>query len=809
MTISYNWLCEYLPEKVEPEKLSKILTSIGLEVESLEKFESIKGGLKGLVTGEVLECEKHENADRLKVTKVSVGDGKTLQIVCGAPNVAVGQKVVVAGVGTTIIPHGGDPVTMKKASIRGVESEGMICAEDEIGLSPNHEGILVLPDNVIAGKKLSDYFRTYEDYLFEIGLTANRMDAMSHIGVARDVCAWLVQHQRVEAPVKIPSLNGFKTGKTDNGIKITIENQQGCERYAGLVIKDIEVKESPDWLKNHLIAIGQKPINNVVDITNFVLHETGQPLHAFDLGTIDGNQIIVKNLPEGTGFTALDGKERKLNAEDLVICSASGAIAMAGVMGGSDSGIHEQTSAIFLESAWFNPEMIRKTSLRHGLRTDAALHFEKGVDISNLIYALKRAALLILELAGGKIEGELKDVYPVQKEKNEVRLKYHYLKKLTGKSYHQDTVKKILHSLGFEIIKEGIDEISVAVPFSKQDVLLPADVVEEIIRIDGLDNIEIPGSISFSYSAPETAGKENLRSKISQYLVGNGFHEILTNSLTNSRYYSESTLEKAVKLLNNISIELDILKPSMLETALESLAYNINRKSKDLLFFEFGKTYQSLEVGKYREKEHLSIYLTGDLRSANWRKKADPADFFAAKGVLAAVLRDLGIKDFSLEAPTSAVEGRFFSVVKGKTMLGRLVEVSDSYLKRFEIKQPVYWIDLDLEVLVQLFDQQKIVYAEIPRFPAIHRDLAVVLQKDVSFEAVKKAIRKINLHKLQSVKLFDVFESEKLGPDKKSYAISLRFLDKDKTLTDKEVDEMLQKIISQLHSQLGADIRNQ
>lgn len=809
MTISYNWLSEYLPEKIEPERLSKILTSIGLEVESLEKYESIKGGLKGLITGEVIACEQHPNADRLKITKVNVGNTEPLQIVCGAPNVSTGQKVIVATVGTTIFPVGGAPVTMKKASIRGIESMGMICAEDEIGLGNNHEGIYILSEDVVPGKKVADYFNMYEDFLFEIGLTANRMDAMSHIGVARDVAAWLELHQRVERPVQVPSVHALKPEKKDNGIKITIENQQDCTRYCGLVIKDVKVGQSPEWLQNRLQSIGLHPINNIVDITNFVLHETGQPLHAFDLNLIDGNELIIKNLPEGTVFTTLDEKERKLSSEDLMICSATKPIAMAGVMGGLQSGIHEKTNDVFLESAWFNSQAIRKTSIHHGLRSDAALHFEKGVDISNVVYAIKRAALLIMEIAGGRIEGDIKDVYPEPREKTVVVLKYHYLKKLTGKSYHQDTVTKILLSLGFEILKEGIDEITVAVPYSKADIFLPADVVEEIIRIDGLDNIEIPGAISYGYSAGESMTKENLRTKAGNFLVGNGFLEIMTNSLTNSRYYDDEVLQRSVKLLNNISVELDILKPSMLETALESISYNINRRNRNLLFFEFGKTYKYVFESKYEEKEHFSIFLTGEIKKGNWRMKAEPADFFSAKGLLVALLSGIGIENVALETPEDKIEGSYFPILKGKTKLGDLVSVNSAYLKRFDIKQSVFWIDLDLELLVKLYGDTNIVYQEIPKFPSIQRDLALILNKDVQFEQVEKLIRKLNMHKLQSVQLFDVFESDKLGADKKSYAISFSFLDKEKTFTDQEVDDLMKKIIDQLQTHLQAEIRNQ
>ena len=500
MTISYNWLSEYLPEKIESEKLSKILTAIGLEVESMEPYEEVKGGLKGLVIGEVITCEKHPDADKLSLTTVNIGTADPLQIVCGAPNVAVGQKVVVATIGSTIYPSTGELLTMKKAKIRGAESHGMICAEDEIGLGQSHAGIMVLPADAKVGTPAAEYFNTYNDIIFEIGLTPNRMDAMSHLGVAKDVCAYLSHHHKKDTHVKSPFKNNFKADSQNLKIDVTIENETACQRYSGVTIAGVTIAESPKWLQQKLKSIGLRPINNIVDITNFILHETGQPLHAFDANKITGNKVIVKNVPESTAFITLDEKERKLSAEDLMICNADVPMCIGGVFGGLHSGVTASTKNIFLESAWFNPVTIRKTSLRHGLRTDAAARFEKGVDISNTVNVLKRAAIMIKEIAGGEIASDVIDVYPDPKQKTEVGLKYHYLKKLSGKNYHGDTIKNILTSLGFEMIKEGMDELFVKVPFSKPDITIAADLVEEIMRIDGLDNVEIQQMITIAPS---------------------------------------------------------------------------------------------------------------------------------------------------------------------------------------------------------------------------------------------------------------------------------------------------------------------
>lgn len=810
MIISYNWLSEYLPEIIEPERLSKILTSIGLEVESLERYESIKGSLKGIIIGQVVECLPHPNADKLKLTKVDIGTNETLKIVCGAPNVATGQKVLVATIGTTIHPVNGDPVTMKAAKIRGEASNGMICAEDEIGLGNSHEGIMVLPQDTLVGTAASQYFNLYSDWIYEIGLTPNRMDAMSHFGVAKDVSAYLTHHNKIETKPKSPFTNDFKVDNHSLPIKVIIENTEACHRYAGISIKNVTVKESPQWIKNKLLAIGQKPINNIVDITNFILHETGQPLHAFDANAVTGNTVIVKTLKQGDTFITLDGKERRLDETDLMICNAREPMCIAGVFGGLESGVKNQTTSIFLESAWFNPAGIRKTSFRHGLRTEAAARFEKGVDISNTVNVLKRAALLIKEVAGGEISSDIVDAYPDPKNKTEVIIKYHYLKKLSGKNYHPDAVKRILTALNFEIVKENIDEITVAVPFSKPDITLPADIVEEILRIDGLDNVAFTKHMIIAPATDENTLKENLREKISGYLTGQGFYEILTNSITNSKYYNEDELKTTVKMINSLSADLDVMRPSMVETGLEIIAYNLNRKNKDLQFFEFGKTYHSESVGRYEEKEHLSLYLTGQSNVATWKFKQQENDFFRARGIANAIIKLCGQRLPEFTEITETKNDKFSILLNAsfhdKTLL-TIGEISAEKLKRFDIKQPVYFIDFDWLLLIDIVSAAKITYTEVAKFPTVQRDLSLVINKGINFKAVENAVRKVRPAKLQEVKLFDIFESDKLGADKKSMAVSFTFLDEEKTLTENEIDAMINKIIQSFEKELNAEIR--
>jgi phenylalanyl-tRNA synthetase beta chain len=809
MTISYNWLSEYLPEKLEPEKLSKILTSIGLEVESLEKYEELKGGLEGLVIGKVLECDKHPDADKLSITKVDIGAGEPLQIVCGAPNVAAGQKVLVATVGATIYPFTDEPMTIKKAKIRGAESFGMICAEDEIGLSDNHAGIMILPADTKVGTPAATYFGTYNDFIFEIGLTPNRMDAMSHLGVAKDVCAWLTHHHKKDSLVKSPFKNNFNFRPDHQGIQIevNIENKVACERYAGLSIQGVTIAESPKWLKQKLKSIGLRPINNIVDITNFILHETGQPLHAFDADKIAGKKIIVKNLPESAPFVTLDEKERKLSSEDLVICNAKEAMCIAGVYGGIHSGVTTATKNIFLESAWFNPVSIRKTSLRHGLRTDAATRFEKGVDISNTVNVLKRAATMIKDIAGGEIASDIIDSYPDPKNKTEVAIKYHYLKKLSGKNYHGDTIKNILTGLGFEIIKEGLDDIRVAVPFSKPDISIPADIVEEIMRIDGLDNVEIPSVITISPSVETLAYEAAYKEKIATYLIGAGFNEIFTNSITNAAYYTEDVLQTTVKMINSLSADLNVMRPQMMETGLESIAYNLNRRNNDLQFFEFGKTYSTKDIGKYKEQQHISIYITGKKNADGWKGKGDKTDFYFAKGICEKIMTLMGIKitSYTIES-NDKLDNCVQAKIKNEVAV-TIGIVKKNVLDRFDIKQPVLYIDIDWDKVVSTSKAHKISYTEIAKFPSVQRDLAIVVDKTLKYEQVEKVALGAKLNKLTSIKLFDVFESEKLGVNKKSMAISFTFLDEEKTMTDKDIDGMMSKIITSYEKELNAEIR--
>ncbi len=807
MIISYNWLSEYLPVSLDPQRLSRILTSIGLEVESLLPYESVKGGLEGIVSGEVLTCEKHPDADKLKITTINIGEAEPLQIVCGASNVAAGQKVIVATAGSTLYPSSGDPINIKKAKIRGVESFGMICAEDEIGLGESHAGIMVLPDETIPGTKASAIFETYHDHIYEIGLTPNRMDAMSHLGVARDVCAYLWHHDKKEMRAISPFKNGFKADNNELQISVQIENTDSCKRYSGVTISNITVGESPVWLQNKLKSIGLRPINNIVDITNFILHETGQPLHAFDAAKINGNTVIVKNAKEGETFKTLDDKARKLFAEDLMIANAEENMCIAGVYGGIESGVSANTKTIFLESAWFSPDTIRRTSLKHGLRTDAATRFEKGVDISNTVNVLKRAALMIKEIAGGEISSDIIDVYPKPAEKVSVGLKYHYLKKLSGKNYHADTIKNILTALDFEIQKEGMDELWVNAPFSKTDISIPADIVEEIMRIDGLDNVEIPAAIMISPSADNNAGKERLHDRTADYLTGAGFSEIFTNSITDSKYYNETVLSGTVKMINNLSADLNVMRPALLQTGLEVIAHNLNRKNADLKLYEFGKSYHTDGQLKYSEKNHIALYTCGTVSAGGWQKKDTKADFYFLKGVCEKVLALAGIKNISVTVTAYDDISSGISISAGNAVIGRAGAVSPPVLKQFGIKEAVYYADLDWDKIATLHLKNSIIYKEISKFPAVERDLAAVVNKSTTYAEIEQAVKSNKIAALRSVKLFDVFESEKLGADKKSMAISFTFSDDTKTLADADTDQMMNKIITSLEKQLDAVIR--
>jgi phenylalanyl-tRNA synthetase beta chain len=810
MTISYNWICDYLPDnltqKPSPEQISRILTSVGLEVETVSPYSSVRGGFEGLVVGEVIAVEPHPNADKLKVTQVTTGSGQNLQIVCGASNVAAGQKVVVALPGTTLYPESGSPIQIHAAKIRGVESQGMLCAEDEIGTGKGHAGIIVLPGNLRPGMPAADYFKPYTDFVYEIGLTPNHMDAMSHMGVARDICAYLSHQDKKDYRLKGPATPSFMPEHKGPEIKIEIENRQACGRYSGLTMTGIRIGESPKWMQDKLKAIGIRPISNVVDITNFVLQETGQPLHAYDATEIKGHKIIVKNLPSGTPFVTLDEKERTLDAEDLMICDAEGPLCIAGVFGGLNSGIKNNSTDLFLESAWFNPSSVRRTSFRHGLRTDAAMHFEKGMDISGTVNALKRAAILIREYAGGRISSPVMDLYPSPFPKTQIILKYHYLKKLSGKNYHSLAVKNILLALGFDILREGLDDLLIAVPYHKPDIQQPADLVEEIMRIDGFDHIEIPANIQMAPSVETGREPFAFQEKAAGFLVGRGFYEIFTNSITNSAYFSEAELVTAVKMLNNLSAELNIMRPSMLETGLESISWNLNRKNSDLCFFEFGKTYESGGPGQYTETNHCCLYLTGNLASESWKGKPVPVDFYYLKGICSVICSLAGVTGSPGFLKHPKLSGGM-EIKQGDRLILSAGEVDNTILRKFDIRQPVFFADIYWDTLMELALQNQVVFTELPRQNPVNRDLALIVEKSLPFETLEKTVRGIGLQKLREVRLFDIFESEKLGKDKKSLAVSFTFLDSEKTLTDKEIDDMMSRIMKTAEEELKAEIR--
>jgi phenylalanyl-tRNA synthetase beta chain len=801
MTISYRWLCEYLPAPIPKEELSTILTSIGLEVESLEMYENFKGGLQGLVVGEVLELVQHPNADKLKLTKVAVGGTRPLHIVCGASNVAVGQKVVVAQIGTTIYPKAGEPITMKLAKIRGEESEGMICAEDEIGLSEDHAGIMVLDPSIQVGTSVATLYDYHQDWIYEIGLTPNRMDAMSHFGVAKDVCAYLTYHANKAEPIsplnQTPTINAAMAP-----MDVVIENPEACARYSGILIEGVKVAPSPTWLKNKLQAIGSRSINNIVDITNYILHATGQPLHAFDAAAIKGKKILVKKCPQDSLFTTLDDKERKLTAQDLMICDTEKPMCIAGVFGGLHSGVSVTTTSIFLESAWFENVHIRKTSVHHGLRTDAATRFEKGVDIASTVKVLEKAAAMIQEIAGGTCSSVV-DVYPSPADKVKVAMTFAYLKKLSGKQYAADKAVAILTSLGFELLHQDAESIQVAVPYNKPDISIAADLVEEILRIDGLDNIEIPTAITISPSVDLLEAKEQFKNKIANYLVGRGYTEILTNSITNSKYFTEAQLETTVKMLNSLSADLDVMRPTMLETGLETIAYNNNRKNESISFFEMGKIYSKTAAGKYQEQEVLAMYLSGKQVQDSWKGKGAEQDFFALKGVALALCELLGLKKINW----NPIGQGQFEVIAGKAVLGTIELVGSKKLAQFDIKQGVGFLNFELTTLFNAYQSGTVKYQEISKYPSVERDLALVIDQTVAYSAIEQAIKTVQLDALKETRVFDIFESDKLGMNKKSVAINFVFNAGSATLTDTEIDGMMKKLMAAFEKNIQAEIR--
>ena len=808
MTISYNWLSDYLPQPIDPDRLGRILTSIGLEVEKQISYEEVKGGLAGVVIGTVLEVTQHPNADRLRLTRVDIGEAEPLHIVCGASNVAVGQTVLVATVGTTIYPSQGEPITLRKAKIRGEESQGMICAEDELGLGSSHEGILVLPSGLTPGTPAAEYFKPYSDVVYEIGLTPNRMDAMSHWGVARDVCAYLSHHERTESRPQLPNPTGLSATTTKSPISVEIENAEDCPRYCGISLEQVTVGESPRWMQQRLKAIGVRPINNLVDITNYLLHETGQPLHAFDADKIRGGQIIVKKLPAGSSFITLDDKARTLHEEDLMICDSQGGLCLAGVFGGKDSGVTEQTTNLFLESACFGGIGIRKTSFRHGLRTDAALRFEKGTDPGLCERVLLRAVQLIQEIAGGVVVGSLTDLYPGKKEKTEIALSWQYLKKLSGKNYHPEAVRSILSALGFEILRESDNEFRVAVPTHKPDIEQPADLVEEILRIDGLDNIAIPTTIRISPSVTTEERPARWQEKIADLLAGQGYQEILTNSITNGAYYNEEESKELVRMINSLSQELDVMRPRLLETSLEVVAHNLNHKNSSLRLFEFGKTYRYAGGTDYKETPKLALILSGEWQEGGWNQPARRVDLFTLKSQVSILIQWLGLDNVSEVYPDQ--ESSWMDPIEWQHQGTRLAlggQLTAEKMDRFGIKQPVYFVELEWQSILTLALESRTKIQALPKFPAVQRDLAMVVDRSLNWSVLESTVQKIGLENLQGIKLFDIFESDKLGSDKRSMAINLTFQHPEKTLTDAEIDGWMQQVMKALASECNAEIR--
>jgi len=803
MTISYNWLKDYIDIPESPEEIGYVLTSTGLEVESVEPFETVKGGLEGLVIGEVLTCTKHPNADKLSLTTVDVGGEKNLAIVCGAANVAAGQKVVVATVGTMVYPVKGEPFMIKSAKIRGEQSEGMICAEDEIGLGESHAGIMVLDANAKIGTPAAEYFKVESDSIIEIGLTPNRIDAASHIGVARDIKASLGR------TVKWPSVDKFKVDNNKLTIDVTVENNNACHRFSGLTMTGITVKESPEWLKKKLLAIGLTPINNIVDITNFVCHEMGKPMHAYDADKIAGNKIIIKTVAAGTKFVTLDGKERELTANDLMVCNAQESMCMAGVFGGKDSGVTNSTTRIFLESAHFSADYVRKTALHHGLKTDSSFRNERGPDPNLTVYSLKRAALLIKEIAGGEISSEIVDVYPTKIENRIIEVKDKNINRLIGKAIPREKVFEILNALDIEILDKKEDRYTVSVPPYRVDVTQEADISEEVLRIYGFNNIELNDFVGSDFIAEFPEKDINkFKNTLGQMLVGNGFYEIWTNSLTNAAYQQKHKLEftgEPVEILNKLSEEQGILRQTMLFTGLEVCAYNINRKQKDLKLFEFGKIYFKTS-GKYIEDERLALYITGNTETENWQHKTQAVTYHDLSQQVMHIVQKSGIASVKQEVVKDQLFEYALQLSVGNKIIGTLGKVKPALQKDLGVKQEIFYAELNTALLFNTANP-KLVIEDVPKFPEVRRDLSLVLDKSVSFDEIRKMVLTTEKRLIKDIIAFDVYEGSNLPAGKKAYALGFTLLDETKTLTDEEIDKTMNRLMAAFEQTLGAVIR--
>lgn len=820
MKISLNWLKSYIDTSLKAEEIANILTHIGLEVEGMEQIESIRGGLEGLVIGKVLTCEQHPNADKLHVTTVDLGQGEPLQIVCGAPNVAAGKKVVVATINTMLYPTGeAEGFKIKKSKIRGVESFGMLCAEDEIGIGTDHAGIILLPEDTPVGIPAREYYQIEDDYLLEIGLTANRADAMSHYGVARDLAVYLQSHD-MPYKLNLPDVSAFQAGSvTDKSVQVEVLNHEAAPRYMGLTITGIKVAESPDWLKTRLRSIGLNPHNNVVDITNFILHEIGQPLHAFDANKIKGRKIVVRTCPEGTPFVTLDGVERKLSERDLMICDEEKPMCLAGVFGGLNSGVTEETTEVFLESAYFNPVWIRKSAKRHGLSTDASFRYERGIDPNIAPYALKRAALLVTELAGGQISSPVTDIYPEPIQPFHFEISLDRVKRLIGKDIPDETIRKIIAALDVKIEQEEGETLHVAVPAYRVDVQREADLVEDILRIYGYNNVEIPQAVHSTLSYAPHPDREKATNLVADLLTANGFNEIMSNSLTKAAYYDDLKAYKAencVRIINPLSSDLSVMRQTLLFNALEAVELNTNRRNSDLKLYEFGNCYwynpdKASEGGlaPYSEQNHLSILITGADHALSWNTKAQPTSFYTLKAMVEKLFNRIGI-DLNSAVMESLQSDLYREAVTYKINGKQIVEmgiVSKKIRSKFDIKADVYYLEMNFDAFLKLTKNHKVTVEELSKFPEVRRDLALLVDTQVTFSQLREIAFSVEKKLLKNVTLFDVYEGDKLPAGKKSYALNFVLEDTTKTLTDQVIDRVMSNLIREFERRAGAQIR--
>jgi phenylalanyl-tRNA synthetase beta chain len=817
MKISYNWIKDYLKIDLDPHRVAQILTGIGLEIEGTEEWTSVKGGLEGIVIGEVLTSQKHPDADKLSVNTVNVGKGEPLNIVCGAPNVAAGQKVPVALVGATVF-KGEESIEIKKSKIRGALSEGMICAEDEIGMGTLHEGIMVLDPSAVPGTPASDYFNVEKDFIFEIGLTPNRIDSGSHFGVARDLAAYLTVNEGLKSKPVLPSLDSFKPLLNKKTFEIIVENRKECPRYTGINIYGVTIGESPEWLKNRLRAVGLNPINNVVDITNFVQNEIGQPLHAFDADMVTGNKVIIKTLPEKTKFTTLDGIERELSARDLMICNEKEGMCIAGVFGGARSGVTEKTKNIFLESAYFNPVSIRKSARRHGLHTDASFRFERGADPNITPWALKRAALLIRDIAGGELSADMTDVFPEMIKNDRVEVTYKNIKRLIGKELDPSLIKTILGLLDIKILGETSEGLHLEIPAYKVDVHKEADVIEEILRIYGYNNVETGSHVNSTLNFITKPDRERVVNLVAESLSANGFAETMCNSLTPASWFEDNAdfdSHQLVRLANPLSSDLNVMRQSLLYGGLNSIAWNINRQNYDLKLYEFGNTYflkkkdGAKPVDNYSEKTDLDIFITGNRSKAGWNSPAARSDFFFIKSYVEMVLERVGVKTGTLSSTESNKKyfAESLSFSYNSQVLAETGRLSASVLKQFGIDQDVFYGHIEWDLLLRLAKNNSIRYRELPKYPSVRRDLALLVNSEIKFERIRELAYKTERNILKEVNLFDVYESESLGKNKKSYAVSFILQDEIKTLTDKNIEKVMGSFIRVFEKELDAQIR--